>query len=118
MRPEEVILNLNWHAIGIMLGLLIGWSGLLLGAIKWLVGREIHAVDERFAAIAAAGQLNAKEHEENKLHHAEIEKQILLLRGELPREYVQREDWIRFSGVLETKLDAIHRRLDTMKDER
>lgn len=117
MKAPEIILNLNWTAIGILLSLLTGWSGLLLGAIKVLVGREIHAVDEKFKALGGFQEKNQREHEENRLHHAEIEKQILLLRTELPHEYVQREDWIRFSGTLEYKVDAIHKRIDALKDE-
>jgi hypothetical protein len=37
----------------------------------------------------------------------EIEKQLTELRVNLPLEYVRREDWIRFSGTLDAKLDAM-----------
>lgn len=36
-----------------------------------------------------------------------IEKQLIELRVNLPLEYVRREDWIRFSGTLDAKLDAM-----------
>jgi hypothetical protein len=37
----------------------------------------------------------------------DIEKQLTELRVNLPLEYVRREDWIRFSGTLDAKLDAM-----------
>ena len=37
----------------------------------------------------------------------DLEKQLIELRVNLPLEYVRREDWIRFSGTLDAKLDAM-----------
>ena len=34
-------------------------------------------------------------------------KALIELRVNLPLEYVRREDWIRFSGTLDAKLDAM-----------
>jgi len=37
----------------------------------------------------------------------DLERQVTNLRVNLPLEYVRREDWIRFSGTLDAKLDAM-----------
>ena len=37
----------------------------------------------------------------------DLEKQLTELRVNLPLEYVRREDWIRFCGTLDAKLDAM-----------
>jgi hypothetical protein len=37
----------------------------------------------------------------------DLEEQLTELRVNLPLEYVRREDWIRFSGTLDAKLDAM-----------
>jgi len=37
----------------------------------------------------------------------DLERQLTDLRVNLPLEYVRREDWIRFSGTLDAKLDAM-----------
>jgi hypothetical protein len=37
----------------------------------------------------------------------DLEKKLIELRVNLPLEYVRREDWIRFSGTLDAKLDAM-----------
>ena len=37
----------------------------------------------------------------------DLERQVTDLRVNLPLAYVRREDWIRFSGTLDAKLDAM-----------
>ncbi len=37
----------------------------------------------------------------------DLERHLTDLRVNLPLEYVRREDWIRFSGTLDAKLDAM-----------
>jgi hypothetical protein len=37
----------------------------------------------------------------------ELQRQVIELRVNMPLEYVRREDWIRFSGTLDAKLDAM-----------
>ena len=109
---REVILNINWSAVGILVSLLVGWSGLLLGAIKYLLAREIGHMDDRTQHIELALETNQEKHAQNERAHADLERQILRLEGQLPNEYVRREDWIRLSGSIDAKLDAIHKRLD------
>ncbi|HTT77736.1 MAG TPA: hypothetical protein VMF50_17360 [Candidatus Binataceae bacterium] len=38
---------------------------------------------------------------------ANIERELLTLKADLPRQYVMRDDWIRFSNILEAKMDAM-----------
>ncbi len=38
---------------------------------------------------------------------ADLENALTELRVNMPLEYVRREDWIRFSGTLDAKLDAM-----------
>jgi len=44
----------------------------------------------------------------------EIERGLFELRAVLPLEYVRREDWIRFGGTLDAKLDALR---EEMREE-
>ncbi|HSX60252.1 MAG TPA: hypothetical protein VLF18_08645 [Tahibacter sp.] len=37
----------------------------------------------------------------------ELRREVVRINHTLPSEYVRREDWIRFSTVLETKLDRL-----------
>ena len=88
--------RMNWGAVAAVATLLI----LNVGAVQWLFNRHDSIRAEN------AGKL---EHLAEK--HAQVEKEILKLRAELPIEYVRREDWIRFSNTLEAKLDAIRAEL-------
>jgi len=47
-------------------------------------------------------------------HVDEVEKNLIELRVNLPLEYVRREDWIRFGGTLDAKLDSMR---DEMRGE-
>ena len=44
------------------------------------------------------------------------ERDLLLLRAELPREYIRREDHIRFETGVTGKLDALNAKLDLMNE--
>jgi uncharacterized protein (DUF2336 family) len=50
----------------------------------------------------------------------EVERSLFELRASMPLEYVRREDWIRFSGSLDAKLDAmretIHEEIAEVKE--
>ena len=63
------------------------------------------------AVNASTIQWLLKRRDEQHLRDSErvddLEKQIIELRVNLPLEYVRREDWIRFSGTLDAKLDAM-----------
>ncbi|MGB8682287.1 MAG: hypothetical protein WCD12_05335 [Candidatus Binatus sp.] len=48
-----------------------------------------------------------EQHERDTGRVDELERQVTELRVNLPLEYVRREDWIRFSGTLDAKLDAM-----------
>lgn len=51
-------------------------------------------------------------------HSRKVELDLMKLRAQLPNEYVRREDWIRFSGQIDSKLDKIYQRIDTLKESR
>ncbi|MEW5763702.1 MAG: hypothetical protein ACOYXN_00475 [Acidobacteriota bacterium] len=103
--PQGYVLNVDWTAVKVMAGILAGWTGLFLAAIKWLSLREVHRVDE-------ALRENSKDHAANEVAHANLERQILRLEGQLPNEYVRREDWIRFSASIDAKLDRLNEKFD------
>lgn len=45
----------------------------------------------------------------------DIESDVRQLASILPNEYVRREDWIRFSGTIDTKLDWLREKQDDMR---
>jgi hypothetical protein len=89
-----------WQLILAGATFVVAFAGLNAGALKWLLDRH-----------DASLQVNAKRLAELERHSsekvAEIQRDILRLRGDLPLEYVRREDWIRFGNTLEAKIDTI-----------
>jgi hypothetical protein len=86
----------SWDAIATFALVAATIAGINIGAIKWMLDRQ-------------RGEMN-----EDTARWSDIERAMLELRAALPLEYVRREDWIRFSGTLDAKLDAMR---DEMREE-
>lgn len=84
---------------------LVGLALTLLGALaaigRWLVGQFERRIDQRFEVLA-----------EDTKGWRNVERDLLLLRAELPQHYVRREDYIRNQSVIEAKLDALAAKLE------
>ena len=87
---------MSWDAIATFTLVAVTIAGINIGAIKWMLDRQ-------------HGTLSAE-----SARYADLEREFLELRAALPLEYVRREDWIRFSGTLDAKLDAMR---DEMREQ-
>lgn len=76
-----------------VLGLLIAFGRMALGQFE----RRIGASFEQLQASIAGEREQV----------AAIKRQVEALSQSLPIEYVRREDWIRFSNVIDSKLDRL-----------
>lgn len=102
--------GIAWSVIMLTVTLALAWSTLLIGAIKWLLTRYQEHINGRFNSLEKA----TKDRTE-RLH--QLDRDLLKLRAELPNQYVRREDWIRFGGQIDSKLDALYERLDGFRAE-
>ena len=80
---------MSWEAIASFLLVLVTLVGINVGTIKSMLDRH------RSEVVRDAERWQ------------DIERAVFELRASLPLEYVRREDWIRFSGSLDAKLDAM-----------
>ncbi|HEY6394794.1 MAG TPA: hypothetical protein VIX12_05200 [Candidatus Binataceae bacterium] len=87
---------MTWEAIATFALVVATVAGINLGSLKWMLDRH----QERL-------------YRDNR-RWGEIERELFELRASLPLEYVRREDWIRFSGTLDAKLDAMR---DEMRED-
>jgi hypothetical protein len=87
---------MSWEAVATFASVLVTLVGINLAAV--------HAMFERHQ------QLSSRD-EERWTH---LERAIYELRVLLPIEYVRREDWIRFSGTLDAKMDGMR---EEMREE-
>lgn len=102
-------MSANWPMVAILVTLFIAWNGLLIGAIKLLFDRAIQANQHRFENLE-----KGLAHEEEK--RESLEREFRSTVAEFPMLYVQREDWIRLATAMETKMDALNKKIDDMKD--
>lgn len=84
--------------------------------VKIVVSQFETRLDERFKAQECARKIGQDEWgrrigriEDTLTRH---ERDELALRAELPKEYVRREDHIRFETVITAKLDAVAAKMD------
>ena len=91
---------IDWRIVSVLLGMVTAWSAVLFWAVKWLLDRYQQHMDQRFEMLLASTSEEAQEWQR-------VERDLLTLRAELPQHYVRREDWIRFSSVIDAKLDAL-----------
>ena len=90
---------MDWSTIGTLLALMTAWGGIVLWAVKAMLGRLEQKLD------ADTGEWRR------------VERGLNDLRAELPRDYVRREDWIRFGAGIDAKIDRVHDRLDELTKE-
>lgn len=120
-----------WQLIG-ALGSLLGMFVLVMfTAGKLLIGQFDRRLNERFMAQDAARK-ESQRHWDTKFTALEnaaaaearewqrIEKEILLMKAELPDRYVRRDDYIRNQSVIESKIDGLAMRIENaiLKGER
>lgn len=111
----EPFLGIDWKALGVIASILFSWTGLLVGIIAHLLKRNLSAYDDQLKSLK-----KSVEDETRKRRDAEAraEKKYERLDGDfrrfladLPKQYVQREDWIRTWTAVDAKMDSIWRAL-------
>lgn len=100
----------------IMLAITIGGS--IFGAGKAFFGRIETSLKDRDdglkAEIAKVNDNVSKESEAIR----QLDREILKLKADLPREYVAKEDFIRSFTVVEAKIDAVQTTLTQFAKEK
>lgn len=94
------------------------FTTLVFGLVKLLLWQFEKRLDERFSAQETARKeasqiwegnfakvLNRQDKDAEALRR--LENEFLRFKGELPLEYVRREDWVRGQSVIEAKLDGL-----------
>ena len=100
----------------IMLAITIGGS--IFGAGKAFFGRIETSLKDRDdglkTELSKMGDQMSKESEAIR----QLDREILKLKAELPREYVAKEDFVRSFTVVEAKIDAVQTTLTQFAKEK
>ena len=90
----------NWQLFGVMLTLLLAWSGIIVTVFKIMFSRVLKATEEKLE-----GKIDAMRSVKDDCDN--LERDFLKLKADLPFYYVWREDFIRFDLVINSKLDKL-----------
>lgn len=101
-----------------LLALLGGFMAVIGAAGKLLLQQIDKRLDTRFSGIEKAREDMLKENERNTEAWRSLERDFLKFRGDLPLEYVRREDFIRNQSLIEAKLDAIALHIQNLQLQR
>lgn len=102
MTPDVTNVTIDFWQLLMAIAVTVVFIGtLMLAAGKMLLAQLDARLVERDQAMST---LTSKVDE--------VERDVLRLRADLPSNYVQRDDWIRFSGSLDTKLDWLREKQD------
>ncbi|MGY2501046.1 hypothetical protein [Pseudomonas sp. GXZC] len=89
-----------WQMISIAVTIL----GAFVGVMKMLLVQLERRLDQRFAVV---------DKDSERLRQVEIG--LERLRGEMPLNYVRREDWVRNQSIIEAKLDGLALKLENVQ---
>ena len=120
MNPVLIELSI-WHVIT----LLVGFATFIIGFGLILLKQTEHHLAERFENAESARVATQKHIEQilesfavNNSQTLEelrrLERELNAVKVSLGREYVRREDWVRFAVSIDAKLDALRTRIDQL----
>lgn len=92
-----------WHLIVLVTSVI----GAFWGLAKMLMATNQKAIDEKFAVVAAS--LKSQDELSRRL-----ERDLMDLRAEMPRDYVRREDYTQAIATIMTKIDHVALRVETV----
>ena len=108
-----------------LVGLAITVAGLFGGLARLLLASVQRSIDHRFTSLDDAVHQQRKAIEQQiaqvasqqqvqQAATARLERELLELKAELPRDYVRREDYTQAIATIMTKLDAMAMRFENI----
>ncbi|BBF84521.1 putative membrane protein [Aquitalea magnusonii] len=111
-----------WYLVGLLLGFLgvvFTFGKLLLGQFEQRLDQRFKAIDEANKATSTHWDTRFAELMEQNRREADgwqrIEKDFLRFQAELPLQYVRREDYVRNQTVIEAKLDSLALKIENVQ---
>jgi hypothetical protein len=112
-----------YQLLGLAVTMLSAFITVMFAAGKLLVGQFEQRLDDRFSSQDEA-RIAGQKHWDTKFLALEqaaaneakewqrIEREILIMKADLPNLYVRRDDYIRNQTVIEAKLDGLAMRIE------
>ena len=97
-----------WHGISLLLAILGGVAGLGRIAIEQISRAE----DSRHAALGVQIADIERAMRDETVQWQRLERELLMLKADLPMHYVRRDDFVRVQSIIESKLDGLALRIE------
>lgn len=101
--------SIDWKTLSAITAVLSLLNAGLFWAVRWLVESQRQAFERRFEDLIGRLKVSSED-----VH--EVRRELYELKAELPRTYVQRDDWIMSFGRFEQKLDGIWNFVHELRD--
>lgn len=109
------VAQVDWKAVGVIFGILSAWTGLLVKIIAWLLKRNLSAYDDQIKTLKESISAEAKKRSDGETRatrkYEKLDGDFRRFLADLPKQYVQREDWIRTWTAVDAKMDSIWQQL-------
>lgn len=111
----EQFAGIDWKAVAVIFAILSAWTGMLVKIIAWLLKRNLTGYDEQLKTLKQSVEAEARKRSEGEARAAKkyekLDGDFRRFLADLPKQYVQREDWIRTWTAVDAKMDSIWRAL-------
>lgn len=95
-----------------LIAIAIGFIGALWALMKVFAIQYEKSLETRFKQLnESMGSIKSSQLREQETTQR-LERELLLFKAELPREYVRRDDFIRAIGTIEAKMDNMALRVE------
>lgn len=110
-EPTTITIDL-WLLLTFLVGMLVAFFAACAAAGRLLMGQfqrhmdvMFKAIDEKLAAIEASNK-------EEAAQWKQVERDLMVLKADLPLNYVRREDYTRGQSIIEAKLDGLASKIE------
>lgn len=91
---------LNWTHFSWLLGLIAGWSLVIIATARWTISAAMKEAAGKFEELGKKLECQGEKQQG-------LEREVLELKASLPLGYLRREDFIRHEVTILTKLDRL-----------
>ena len=107
-----------WTLVSLAVSFLAAVIGIVWGLIRGVLSQGMQRIDEHFAALEEAHKTSSADFarrlgliesagRDESAQWTRIERELLLLKADLPISYVRREDYVQSIATIMSKLDAM-----------
>jgi transposase len=112
-------MNEHWQLFLALLGLVAGWSVIIIAALRVMFGRSFNTIDDKIATFIKTVEDKLVNFSGTEKACSDLQRELLELKAAMPLEYVRREDFIRFEVGINYKLDKLRDLfVDTYKEKK